>query len=131
LALALLIFRQKRTLYERHFILIALGLLLLFIGAHFIVLMDQINTIFKTMTYLSLASSIVFIASLIKYLNHWRLSVPLALCVACAYVTLSNRSHARVDVKRRVGLDGSRYLETSSRADFEIVKWIEANISGN
>lgn len=131
LTLVLLMFRKNRTLFERQFLLIALGLTLLFISAHFLVLMDQINTIFKTMTYLSLVSSVVLIASLMKYLNHWRISLLLLVCVACTYVTMSDRSHARVDVKRRLGLDGSRYLESSSKADYEIVKWIEANVSGN
>lgn len=131
LSLALFVFRPKRTAFERLYLSITLGLLLLFVIAHFLVLMDQINTIFKTMTYLSLASSIVLVAGLMKYLNHWRLSVPIIVCVACAYITLSDRSHARVDVNRRVGLDGSSYLKSSSRADYEIVKWIEANVRGN
>lgn len=107
------------------------GLGLIFVGSHCWVAMDQLNTIFKSHTFIFLVASTLMMLALLKY-KVSRFIIPLVLVFSLveACFALRARNYARLDARLGPTLDGSRFLLQSSRADFQIVSWINEEVRG-
>lgn len=123
--------RSERNNLREMVLWLFVGLGIIFVGSHCWVAMDQLNTIFKAHTFIFLVASILAMSGLLKF-SAARFIVPLLLIFFLieASFLLRSRNFARLDAKLGPTLDGSRFLLQSSRADFEMVSWINREVSG-
>lgn len=110
--------------------LLALGLFITLGLSLTMLAMDHLNTIFKSHTFVFLCSSALFILILLRA-GKLKLLYALGLIsLAASLFTLYHREAGRADLKKRVGLDAIRYLDVVSKADYEIVTWLNENVEG-
>ncbi len=118
---------SKRGKFE---LLLALGLVVILGLSLTTFAMDHLNTIFKSHTFVFLCASSLFILVFIKRSMNKSLLVFFSASLIVSAFTLFHREAGRADLRNRIGLDGIRYQDVVSRADYEIVSWLNKNVEG-
>lgn len=129
--LILLTFLLAFTSKKGKFIsLLNLGLLLILILSLNSFAMDHLNTIFKSHTFVFLIASCLFIIMIIKSKKEKVLLLLFPITLIVSGFSLYHREAGRADLRNRVGLDAVRYIDAVSKADYEIVRFLNTNVKG-